>query len=99
VAPLVFKTSLGVVRLPEGSTPSLLRQDDDIESHKKVASSHLLRRSLGGIASVLYALSAAGSKEDGALGGLWSRFFSVYDPSASIPHPSRIAPVPSCTKK
>jgi len=26
VAPLVFKTSLGVVRSPEGSTPSLLRQ-------------------------------------------------------------------------
>jgi len=26
VVPLVFKTSLGVVRLPEGSTPSLLRQ-------------------------------------------------------------------------
>jgi hypothetical protein len=25
VAPLVFKTSLGVVRSPEGSTPSLLR--------------------------------------------------------------------------
>jgi hypothetical protein len=28
VVPLVFKTSLGVVRLPEGSTPSLLRQND-----------------------------------------------------------------------
>ena len=27
VVPLVFKTSLGVVRPPEGSTPSLLRQD------------------------------------------------------------------------
>jgi hypothetical protein len=27
VVPLVFKTSLGVVRLPEGSTPSLLRQE------------------------------------------------------------------------
>jgi hypothetical protein len=27
VVPLVFKTSLGVVRSPEGSTPSLLRQD------------------------------------------------------------------------
>jgi hypothetical protein len=26
VVPLVFKTSLGVVRSPEGSTPSLLRQ-------------------------------------------------------------------------
>ena len=26
MAPLVFKTSLGVVRSPEGSTPSLLRQ-------------------------------------------------------------------------
>jgi len=26
VAPLVFKTSLGIVRSPEGSTPSLLRQ-------------------------------------------------------------------------
>ncbi len=25
MVPLVFKTSLGVVRLPEGSTPSLLR--------------------------------------------------------------------------
>jgi hypothetical protein len=31
VVPLVFKTSLGVVRSPEGSTPSLLRQ----ESYKK----------------------------------------------------------------
>jgi hypothetical protein len=27
VVPLVFKTSLGVVRSPEGSTPSLLRQN------------------------------------------------------------------------
>ncbi len=27
MVPLVFKTSLGVVRLPEGSTPSLLRQE------------------------------------------------------------------------
>jgi len=26
VVPLVFKTSLGAVRSPEGSTPSLLRQ-------------------------------------------------------------------------
>jgi hypothetical protein len=26
VVPLVFKTSLGIVRSPEGSTPSLLRQ-------------------------------------------------------------------------
>ena len=26
MVPLVFKTSLGVVRPPEGSTPSLLRQ-------------------------------------------------------------------------
>ena len=26
MVPLVFKTSLGAVRLPEGSTPSLLRQ-------------------------------------------------------------------------
>ena len=26
MVPLVFKTSLGVVRFPEGSTPSLLRQ-------------------------------------------------------------------------
>ena len=26
MVPLVFKTSLGVVRSPEGSTPSLLRQ-------------------------------------------------------------------------
>jgi hypothetical protein len=26
VVPLVFKTSLGAVRFPEGSTPSLLRQ-------------------------------------------------------------------------
>ncbi len=25
MAPLVFKTSLGIVRSPEGSTPSLLR--------------------------------------------------------------------------
>ena len=29
VVPLVFKTSLGVVRSPEGSTPSLLRQNYD----------------------------------------------------------------------
>jgi hypothetical protein len=28
VVPLVFKTSLGAVRFPEGSTPSLLRQID-----------------------------------------------------------------------
>ncbi len=28
MVPLVFKTSLGVVRLPEGSTPSLLRQNE-----------------------------------------------------------------------
>ena len=28
VAPLVFKTSLGAVRSPEGSTPSLLRQEN-----------------------------------------------------------------------
>jgi hypothetical protein len=27
VVPLVFKTSLGAVRFPEGSTPSLLRQN------------------------------------------------------------------------
>jgi hypothetical protein len=27
VVPLVFKTSLGAVRSPEGSTPSLLRQE------------------------------------------------------------------------
>jgi hypothetical protein len=27
VVPLVFKTSLGAVRSPEGSTPSLLRQN------------------------------------------------------------------------
>src|SRR5262245_9295962 len=27
VVPLVFKTSLGIVRFPEGSTPSLLRQE------------------------------------------------------------------------
>ena len=27
MVPLVFKTSLGVVRSPEGSTPSLLRQE------------------------------------------------------------------------
>ena len=27
VVPLVFKTSLGIVRSPEGSTPSLLRQE------------------------------------------------------------------------
>ena len=27
MVPLVFKTSLGAVRSPEGSTPSLLRQD------------------------------------------------------------------------
>ena len=26
MVPLVFKTSLGAVRFPEGSTPSLLRQ-------------------------------------------------------------------------
>ena len=29
MVPLVFKTSLGVVRSPEGSTPSLLRQNYD----------------------------------------------------------------------
>ena len=28
MVPLVFKTSLGAVRSPEGSTPSLLRQID-----------------------------------------------------------------------
>ena len=28
MVPLVFKTSLGVVRSPEGSTPSLLRQEN-----------------------------------------------------------------------
>ena len=27
MVPLVFKTSLGIVRFPEGSTPSLLRQE------------------------------------------------------------------------
>lgn len=27
MAPLVFKTSLGIVRFPEGSTPSLLRHE------------------------------------------------------------------------
>jgi hypothetical protein len=32
VVPLVFKTSLGVVRSPEGSTPSLLRQETYFES-------------------------------------------------------------------
>jgi hypothetical protein len=31
VVPLVFKTSLGAVRSPEGSTPSLLRQEDFIQ--------------------------------------------------------------------
>jgi hypothetical protein len=30
VVPLVFKTSLGAVRFPEGSTPSLLRQYLDL---------------------------------------------------------------------
>ena len=29
MVPLVFKTSLGVVRFPEGSTPSLLRHISD----------------------------------------------------------------------
>jgi len=32
VVPLVFKTSLGAVRSPEGSTPSLLRQEKFITS-------------------------------------------------------------------
>jgi hypothetical protein len=32
VVPLVFKTSLGVVRSPEGSTPSLLRQAKEINN-------------------------------------------------------------------
>ena len=32
---LVFKTSLGVVRSPEGSTPSLLRQEDARKLRKK----------------------------------------------------------------
>jgi len=32
VVPLVFKTSLGAVRSPEGSTPSLLRQTSCIKS-------------------------------------------------------------------
>jgi hypothetical protein len=31
VVPLVFKTSLGVVRSPEGSTPSLLRHKSFIK--------------------------------------------------------------------
>src|SRR5437870_13882066 len=33
VVPLVFKTSLGIVRSPEGSTPSLLRQDSTEGRH------------------------------------------------------------------
>jgi hypothetical protein len=33
VVPLVFKTSLGAVRFPEGSTPSLLRQASCINSN------------------------------------------------------------------
>ena len=32
MVPLVFKTSLGIVRFPEGSTPSLLRQISCINS-------------------------------------------------------------------
>jgi hypothetical protein len=32
VVPLVFKTSLGVVRSPEGSTPSLLRHNQKIKN-------------------------------------------------------------------
>ena len=32
MVPLVFKTSLGVVRSPEGSTPSLLRQENSDRS-------------------------------------------------------------------
>jgi len=34
VVPLVFKTSLGAVRFPEGSTPSLLRQENFNQSEK-----------------------------------------------------------------
>lgn len=32
MVPLVFKTSLGAVRSPEGSTPSLLRQTSNLKS-------------------------------------------------------------------
>ncbi len=42
MVPLVFKTSLGVVRSPEGSTPSLLRQ----ESHGKSSGYNLHFRSV-----------------------------------------------------
>ena len=35
MVPLVFKTSLGIVRFPEGSTPSLLRQISCINLSRK----------------------------------------------------------------
>jgi hypothetical protein len=48
VVPLVFKTSLGIVRSPEGSTPSLLRQTSAIFSapdfHGTQAMSHVVHR-------------------------------------------------------
>ncbi len=37
MVPLVFKTSLGAVRPPEGSTPSLLRQDQMLIRHPSLS--------------------------------------------------------------
>jgi hypothetical protein len=47
VVPLVFKTSLGAVRSPEGSTPSLLRQHEvvDVRQRSLEAESCGMRRS------------------------------------------------------
>ena len=41
MVPLVFKTSLGVVRSPEGSTPSLLRQENTDRSSAQFTPSDL----------------------------------------------------------
>ncbi len=41
MVPLVFKSSLGVVRLPEGSTPSLLRQIAKRMALREVSSKQL----------------------------------------------------------
>ena len=47
MVPLVFKTSLGAVRSPEGSTPSLLRQS----GAPRASPWHLPERAWGGILS------------------------------------------------
>src|SRR5688572_13316789 len=41
VVPLVFKTSLGIVRSPEGSTPSLLRQETTFNYRVAIVASEL----------------------------------------------------------